>query len=171
MQDWWGSESIQNIKNPWCIFFFFLLPPSLAVFADFFRTDVLFRHYIRRMFMRAGNSITSKVTQPVTTEKGSKDQTIKGMQGTGKVIPSGGRTNGLRWGEVVSPNFALIPEGHLPARTVHWFLLCVISAHWFLLCGEAQASLCFSSYPLQYIVILAVCIWIHPHFFLCLRTN
>lgn len=88
----------------------------MAVFADFFCTDVLFWHYIRRMFMRAGNS---KVNQSVTREKGSKDQTIKGMQGTGRVIPSGGRTSGLRWGEVASPNFALIPEAHLPGLTVH----------------------------------------------------
>lgn len=88
----------------------------MAVFVDFFCTDVLFQHYIRRMFMRAGNS---KVTQSVTREKGSKDQTIKGMQGSGRVIPSEGRTSGLRWGEVASPNFALIPEAHLPVLTVH----------------------------------------------------
>jgi len=82
------------------------------------------------MFMRTGNSVASKVVRPVTREKGTKDQAIQGMQGTGKVIPplSGSRTSGLRWRDVVSPNFPLIPEAHLPGQTVHDGSL--ISAVW-----------------------------------------
>lgn len=158
----WVSSSHQTSLMQ----FFFLPPLSLAVFDDFFCTDVLFQHYTRRMFMRAENSIASKVTQPVTREKGSKDQAIQGMQGTGRVLPpvSGGRTSALSWGEVVSLNFAW-SQRHIYQRWQSTM------AHWFLLCGEANACLRFSSHPLQYIVIPAVCIWFHPHFFLCLRTN
>lgn len=132
-----------------------------------FCIEVLSQRFARRMFMRTGNRVDSKVVHPVTWEKGSKDQAIQGIQGTGRVVPplSGGRTSGLRWREVVSPNFPRIPEAHLPALTVHDGSL--ISAVWwsqrfFMLQLLSLAIHCHSSCP--YINSFSF-------FFPCLRTN
>lgn len=156
IQDWRGSESIQTVKDPWCNIS--LLPPlSLAVFGDL--SAWMFCLSTMQEECLWGQGIVSPVrrSNPVAREKGSKDQAIQGMQGRGRVIPplSESRASGLRWGELVSPNFPLIPEAHLAGLTVHDGSL-----------FSAVACLCFSfsSHLLQYIVMPAAPIWIHPHF-------
>lgn len=144
----WVNSSHQTSSMQ---YFIFTPTESVCIWWPFC-IDVLSQHYARRMFMRTGNSVASKVVHPVTREKGGKDQAIWGMEGTGRVIPplSGSRTSGLRWGEVVSPKFPLIPEAHLPALTVHNGSL--ISALWwnqslFMLQLSSLAIHCHASCP------------------------
>lgn len=154
IQDWCGSEPVQATKDPQ--YNISLLPP-LAVFGDLSAQKFCLSTTQEECLWGQGTALSVRRSNPVTRERRNKDQAIQGVQGRGRVIapPSESRTSGLRWGEPVSPNFALIPGVHLTRLTIHDGSLL-----------SAVACLCFlfSSHPLQYIVMPAVPIWIHPHF-------
>lgn len=71
------------------------------------------------MFMRTGNSVVSEEVQRCDQEEEKRRSGHPREAGEREGHSTTVRTSGLRWGEPVSPNFALIPEVQLTGLTVH----------------------------------------------------
>lgn len=125
-----------------------------------FCIEVLSQHYARRMLMRTGNRLTVRWSLLWLGRREAKIRPSKGCKGQGGSLHHCQEAGPVGW-----------CGGRLSVLTFHWSQRPIcrhwqsMMAHWFQLCGEANACICFSSRPLQYIVIPAVPIWIHPPFF------